>query len=141
MTQVRKHVEPLCADEQLAELRREGWTFELFGPRGDVEALVAIDHRRPGAIVIVFRGPTDTAAYRVHQSCAVDPLTADHVVWHWIGEAGPAIYAARTLTDPSPGDPYPIPDACRPPVIRPRMIRPGTSFVATGPLSGAGAKQ
>lgn len=113
-------------DTALRQLVRAGWNIVVCGVRTAPDALIAYRARELWADVIVLRGPDRAAAYRTLLRDGDDPLTADHVVWHCLGDAARAIEAGLSVAAEAVAErPYPIPQPCQVPEItrRPLTIR------------------
>lgn len=115
-------------DRWLRALGDRSWMVYTLGDRAEPNAVVSVIRAPLWADVIILRGPGQAAAYRTLVRPEDDPLTADWVVWHYLGAATWTIPAALHIPDHAVAEhPYPIPAACRLPETarRPMTMRPG----------------
>jgi hypothetical protein len=57
-----------------------------FGGRSQPQAIASVTRGPHWADVIVLRGPDRAAAYRTLVRAEDDPMMAEWVVWHYLGE-------------------------------------------------------
>lgn len=107
----------------IAELIRQQWVRVCFGPKTQPSAIAAIRRHQRWADVVVLRGHDRAAAYRTILGPGDDPLTAEYVLWHYIGDAAAVLGAALDLSLDIPVEAsYPIPEQCRIPEAQRRPI-------------------
>jgi hypothetical protein len=121
--------DPESAEALIHELVARQWTMVCIGRKTAPAAIAAYHQTNHQADVIILRGPDRAAAYRAHlQGPDDNPLTANHVVWHYLANAAQTLHAILHLNPENTTTcPYPIPADCRLPelTIRPLTIRPG----------------
>lgn len=116
------------AEELVHELVRQRWTTVCMGRKNAPAAIAAFHRDDCWADVVILRGPDRAAAYRTRISPEDDPLTATHVIWHYLANAAQTLHAVLHLNpEAAAAHPYPIPHDCQLPElgIRPLTIRPG----------------
>jgi hypothetical protein len=107
----------------IAELIRQQWTRVCFGPKTQPSAIAAIRQHQCWADVVVLRGHDQAAAYRTILGPGDDPLTAEYVLWHYIGSPADVLRAALSLSWDIPvAASHPIPEQCRIPEAQRRPI-------------------